>query len=72
MLLTVESDIRGGMCHAINPYAKANNRYIKDYGKNKELSFLKYWGVNNLCGWTVSQMFLVNGFNRVENTSQIN
>ena len=28
--------IRGGICHFINRYAKADNKYIKDYHKNKE------------------------------------
>ena len=28
MLLMVEKGIRGGMCHAILRYAKANNRYM--------------------------------------------
>ena len=27
--------IRGGICHAIHRYAKANNKYIKEYDKNK-------------------------------------
>ena len=40
MLLMVEKGIRGGICHAIHRYAKANNTYIKDYDKNKELSYL--------------------------------
>ena len=35
MLLMVEKDIRGGICHAIHRYAKANNKYMKDYYKNK-------------------------------------
>ena len=30
-------------------YAKANNKYIKNYDKNKELRYLKYWNVKNLC-----------------------
>ena len=34
MLLMVEKDIRGGICHAIHRYAKANNRYMKDYDEN--------------------------------------
>ena len=29
MLLMVEKCIRGGICHAIHWYAKANNKYIK-------------------------------------------
>ena len=31
MLLIVEKGIRGGISHAIHRYAKANNKYIKDY-----------------------------------------
>ena len=40
MLLMVEKDIRGGMCHSIHHYAKANNNCIEDYDKNKESSCL--------------------------------
>ena len=36
MLLTVEKGIRGGICHAIYRYAKANNKYMKNYNKDKE------------------------------------
>ena len=42
MLLMVEKGIRGGICHSINRYAKTNNKYMKDYDKNKESSYLKY------------------------------
>ena len=31
MLLMVEKGIRGGICHAINRYTKANNVYMKNY-----------------------------------------
>ena len=31
MLLMVEKGIRGGICHYIYRYAKANNKYTKDY-----------------------------------------
>ena len=48
MLLMVEKGIRGGICHAIYWYPKANNKYMKDYDKNKEWSYLKYWDVHNL------------------------
>ena len=31
-----------GLWHSVNRYANADNRYIKDYDKTKELSYLKY------------------------------
>ena len=37
----VEKGIRGELCHATNRYAKANNKYMDDYGKNKKSSYLK-------------------------------
>ena len=54
MLLMVEKRIRGRICHAIHQYAKANNKYTKDYDKNKESPCLKYSDVNNLYGWAMS------------------
>ena len=34
MLLMVEKCNRRGICHTIHRYAKANNKYMKDYDKN--------------------------------------
>ena len=31
MVLMVEEGIRGGICHAMQRYAKTNNKYMKDY-----------------------------------------
>ena len=62
MLLMVEKGIRGGICHSIYRYAKANNKYMKDYDKNKESSYIQYWDVNNLYGWAMSQKLPVNNF----------
>ena len=36
MLLMVEKGFRGGIYHTIQRYAKANNKYKRDYDKNKE------------------------------------
>ena len=35
MLLIVEKGIRGGICHSNYQYAKANNKYTKDYDKTR-------------------------------------
>ena len=72
MLLMVEKAIREGICHMIHQYAKANNKDMKDYDKNKESSYLKDWDVNNLYGWTMSQKLPVNNFEQIEDTSQFN
>ena len=50
MLLIIEKGIRGGICHAIHRYAKANNKYMKNYDKNKESSYIQYLDANNLHG----------------------
>ena len=50
ILLIVEKGIKEGICHAICRYANANNKYVKDFDKNKESSYLKYWDINNLYG----------------------
>ena len=66
MLLMVEKGIRGGICNSTNKQTKANNKYMKDYDKNKESSYLKYWDVNNLCSWAMLQKLPANGFKWVE------
>ena len=62
MLLTVEKGIRGGICHVIHRYAKANNKYMKKYDKNKESSCIQYLDADNLYEWAMSQKLLVDGF----------
>ena len=62
LLLIVEQGIRGGICHPIHRYTKANNKYKKDYDENKESSYPNCWDVNNLYGWPMSQKLPVNSF----------
>ena len=72
MLLMVQKGIRGGICQAIHRYAKANNKYMKNYVKSIESSFIEYLDANNLYGWAMSQKLPVNGFKWVKNLSQFN
>ena len=70
MLLMVEKGLRGGICHSVYKYAKANYKYMKDYDKNKELSYIQYWDVNNLYGWAMLKKLSVNNFEWVKDISQ--
>ena len=72
MLLMVEEGIRGGMCQAVYRYAKANNKYMKNYDKNIKSSYLKYLDASNLYGWAMSQKLSVNDFEWVKKLSKFN
>ena len=72
MLLMVEKGIREAICYAIHQYVKPNNKSTKDYDKNKESAYLKYWDVNNLNRWEMSQKLPVNGFEWVKEIYQFN
>ena len=72
MLLMVVKWSEEGICHTIHRYIKANNRYMKDYDKNKESSYLKYLDVNNLYGWAMSEKLSANSFEWIEKTFQFN
>ena len=72
MLLMVEKGTRGGICQAIHRYAKANNKYMKNYDKNTTSSHLIYLDANNLYGWAMSQKLPVNDFEWEENIHKFN
>ena len=50
ILLIIEKGIRGGMCQLGHRYAKANNKYIKNYDKKIDSPYLTYLDANNLYG----------------------
>ena len=67
MLLMVEEGIKCGICHSIHRYAKANNKYMKNYNNNEESSYIQCLEANNLYGWAMSKKLPVNGFKWTDN-----
>ena len=53
MLLIIEKGIRGVICQTTHCYAKANNKYMKNCGKNNQSSYTEYLDANNLYGWAM-------------------
>ena len=66
MILMIGKGIRGGICQATHRYAKANNKYMKNYNESIESSYIEHLDANNLYGCTVSQKLPVNGFKWVK------
>ena len=72
MSLMIEAGIRDGVCQSVHRYAKANNKYMKNYNKNIESSYLMYLDANNLYGWETSQKLPVNRFKWENDLSKFN
>ena len=60
------------MCQSTYRYAKANNKYMKNYDKSIESSYLAHLDANNLYGWSMIKKFPVNGFKWIEDLSEFN
>ena len=58
----VEKGLRGGISYIANRYSKPNNKYMCDYDKGKESSYLMYLDANNLYGWAMCQPLPTGGF----------
>ena len=54
MILMIEKGITGGICQATHRYAKAHNKYMKNYDTSNESSYIKYLDANKLYGWAMS------------------
>ena len=65
MLLMFEKGIRGGISIISNRYGEANNKYMKDFNKNKPSKFTMYFDANNLYGWAMSQKLPTGGFKKL-------
>ena len=74
MILMIEKEIRDGIYQATHRYAKGNNKYMKNYDKNIDSSYIEYLDANNLYGWEMSQKLPINGFKWIkkEELSKLN
>ena len=68
----VEKGLRGGICQEAHSYAKANNKYMKNYDKDIISSYVTYLDANNLYGWTMFKKLPINGFKWVKTLSRFN
>ena len=54
MYLFIEKGLRGGISYIAQRYAKANNKYMKDYGPKRPSNFINCLDMNNLYGWAMN------------------
>ena len=66
MLIMFAEGTQGGMCQVTYRYNKTNNKYMKNYDKNKESSFLIYDDANNLYGWSMCKKLPVSDFKWID------
>ena len=69
MLLLFEKGIRGGICNVIHKYAKASNKYMKNYDSTKKSKYLMYVDANNLYGYAMSKRLPIDNFKWETNLS---
>ena len=72
MFQFIEKGMRGGISYIANRYGEANNKYMKDYNKDKPSKYIMYLDANNLYGWAMSQYLPTGGFkwmkqNKIDN-----
>ena len=65
--LFIEKGLRGGISYIAKRYAKANNKYMKDYDPKKPSKFITYLDMNNLYGWAMSSYLPYGGFKWLKN-----
>ena len=65
--LFIEKGLRGGIFYIAKRYAKANNKYLKDYDPKKPSIFISYLDMNKLYGWAMSEYLPCGSFSWLTN-----
>ena len=68
--LFIEKGLRGGISYIAKRYAKANNKYMKDYDPKKPSKFITYLDMSNLYGWAISGYLPYVGFKWLKNVDE--
>ena len=68
--LFIEKGMRGGIGYINKRYSKANNKYCKDYDKEKPVNYIIYLDMNSLYGHAMSQYLPYGGLKWIENTNE--
>ena len=64
--LFIERGMRGGICHVLERYSKANNELCPDYDETKPKVYIKYFDMNTLYGKAMSEYLPYGGFKWVK------
>ena len=62
MFQFIEKGTRGGISYIANRFEEANNKYMKEYNKEKPSKYIMYLDDNNLYGYAMSQFVPTGGF----------
>ena len=62
MVLMTEKGIRGGLTQVIRKSAVANNKYLPNYDKTKDRTYLEYLDANNLYGYAMNKKLPLYGY----------
>ena len=58
----VEKGMRGGISYIANRDGSTNNKYMKNFDKQKESKYIMYLNANKLYRWAMSQSLPTGGF----------
>ena len=68
MILMPEKGIRGGLTEVTRKYGVANNKYLPNYYKTRNSTYLQYLDANNLYGYAMTKKLPFYGYKWADNS----